>query len=172
MMETEEMSVEKWIEKQGLQYTAKFVPFSLSRNAKEKTPSLNWQIEISKGSWVVFTSQYTQGVGNLPGYKFSQSHLMYYHDAVKGACETGRWNPNIGGLQSKLQAPKIADVLHCLLVDATAIDYSFEDWCGEFGYDTDSRKAFQMYETCVQTGLTLRRMGIDLNEAREVFQDY
>ena len=43
-----------------------------------------------------------------------------------------------------------ADVLHCLLSDVNSVEESrdFEDWCAEFGYDTDSRKAFATYEAC------------------------
>jgi hypothetical protein len=46
--------------------------------------------------------------------------------------------------------PKTADVLDCLASDAASIDNTrgFEDWCSDFGYDTDSRKAEKMYKTC------------------------
>ena len=37
--------------------------------------------------------------------------------------------------------PEVADVLSCLASDSTSADESFEDWCSEFGYDTDSRRA-------------------------------
>jgi hypothetical protein len=32
--------------------------------------------------------------------------------------------------------PTIEDVLDCLVLDASGAD-SFEDWCAEFGYDTE-----------------------------------
>src|ERR1700741_66817 len=35
-------------------------------------------------------------------------------------------------------ALRAADVLHSLLLDGEAINQSFDDWCGDFGYDTDS----------------------------------
>ncbi len=43
--------------------------------------------------------------------------------------------------------PKIADVLDCLASDASGYENSngFEDWCLEYGYDTDSRKAEKTY---------------------------
>jgi len=49
--------------------------------------------------------------------------------------------------------PKAADVLHSLMSDADAARYceSFEDFCAEFGYDTDSRRAERIYEACVAT---------------------
>jgi hypothetical protein len=41
------------------------------------------------------------------------------------------------------------DAFNCLLSDAIAGDLpSFEDFCNEFGYDDDSRKAESMYKSC------------------------
>lgn len=43
--------------------------------------------------------------------------------------------------------PEIADVLSCLTSDAGGIEgsYSFSDWCGNYGYDDDSRTAERVY---------------------------
>jgi len=45
------------------------------------------------------------------------------------------------------------DVLYCLLSDAHGMDYyDFEEWAENYGYDTDSRKAEDIYNKCkVQT---------------------
>ena len=47
------------------------------------------------------------------------------------------------------KAPKVADVLDCLSSDASGFENarSFEDWCSEYGYDTDSRKAEKIFKT-------------------------
>ena len=42
--------------------------------------------------------------------------------------------------------PTAQDVLESLLSDASSADQDFEDWCGEYGYDTDSRKAERTYD--------------------------
>src|SRR4051812_7060666 len=46
-------------------------------------------------------------------------------------------------------APEVQDVLDCLASDAAGYEgaRSFEEWCGDYGYDTDSRKAEQTYKT-------------------------
>jgi len=46
--------------------------------------------------------------------------------------------------------PSIADVLYCVLMDSGSVENarSFEEWCSEFGYDTDSRKAERIYNGC------------------------
>lgn len=46
-------------------------------------------------------------------------------------------------------APGCAEVLDCLASDASSADSSFEDWCAELGYDTDSRKAYSTYQACL-----------------------
>jgi hypothetical protein len=48
------------------------------------------------------------------------------------------------------QEPTAADVLSCLASDSSGIENarSFEDWCNEYGYDIDSRKAEKTYQVC------------------------
>jgi hypothetical protein len=41
--------------------------------------------------------------------------------------------------------PTVEDVLDCLASDAAGAADTFEDWCAELGYDSDSRKAEQTY---------------------------
>jgi hypothetical protein len=57
------------------------------------------------------------------------------------------------------KAPEAADVLDCLASDAAGIEnaQSFEDWCGEYGYDTDSRKAFRTFNVCKREAERLRK---------------
>lgn len=42
-------------------------------------------------------------------------------------------------------APTAAEVIECLASDAAGSEGSFAEWCGEYGYDTDSRKALATY---------------------------
>jgi hypothetical protein len=53
--------------------------------------------------------------------------------------------------------PTVDSVLDCLGSDASAADESFEDFCSNFGYDTDSRKAEKTYNACKRSGDKLRR---------------
>lgn len=45
-------------------------------------------------------------------------------------------------------APTAGSVLYSLLLDASGADENFFDWCSNYGYDTDSRKALATYEAC------------------------
>jgi hypothetical protein len=54
------------------------------------------------------------------------------------------------GSGHKGKQPTVADVLDCLASDSAGVENadSFEGWCSEYGYDTDSRKALATYKQC------------------------
>jgi len=54
--------------------------------------------------------------------------------------------------------PDAGSVLDCLASDSSGIDgQSFEDWAGDYGYDTDSRKAERTYNACVTQAAKLKK---------------
>jgi hypothetical protein len=61
--------------------------------------------------------------------------------------------------------PTPADVLSCLLSDASSVDNcrSFEDWCADLGYDSDSRRVLKIFHACEEMQQRLERfLGCDL----------
>ena len=56
--------------------------------------------------------------------------------------------------------PSAADVLDCLASDAVGIENasSFEEWCAEYGYDSDSRKAERIFQTCTRQSADLKAL--------------
>jgi len=59
--------------------------------------------------------------------------------------------------------PTAPEVLECLASDAVGPDVDFDEWAGELGYDTDSRKDEKTYRTCRKlTGKLQRFLGDDL----------
>ena len=55
--------------------------------------------------------------------------------------------------------PTTSDVLESLRMDASGRDgMSFEDWCSEYGLDTDSKRAEATYNACGQTAYKLRSL--------------
>lgn len=95
-------------------------------------------------------------------FNFGQSVMksQYYQDVIKkgctytmnGGCRTGRYKINDiikyndGGMKLKLikgTEPTTYDVLSCL----TKYDPgTFESFCAEYGYDTDSKRAEKIYQ--------------------------
>lgn len=54
--------------------------------------------------------------------------------------------------------PVAHDVLDCLLSDADLGANTFDDFCAELGYDTDSRKALESYLECQSMSKKLHRL--------------
>ena len=61
-------------------------------------------------------------------------------------------------LYLKPTPPTAASVLHSLIADSTAARMSFNDWCDDYGFDTDSRKAMKTYIECQETDTNLRKV--------------
>lgn len=60
------------------------------------------------------------------------------------------------GYGHKGKEPGAADVLDCLASDSSSVSDSLEDWCSNYGYDTDSRKAERTYKACVHAASRLK----------------
>ena len=61
-----------------------------------------------------------------------------------------------GGQKTQPKRPDPLEVLHSISRDyVSTVNVSFENWCSEFGYDTDSKKAEEIYNACRETGLRL-----------------
>ncbi len=126
----------------GLTMKAEFVPWSKSRNAGEKRPSLNWKVALYKDGQEILRTDYGAGEGHCESYKASVKELGYRNSIMRDTvtrqeCETGKkWRS-----EGKRYEPLLADVLHSLVSDADAIDYpTYEEWAPNLGYDPDSRK--------------------------------
>lgn len=172
------------IARMGLTVTSVFVPFSQSRNKGEKHPSLNWKISLQKDGRDILTTDYGAGSAHCPAYKASVRALggpnsVMRQDAIKWECEHGYAAVVMEAInytaKGKRLEPNALDVISSLVLDSSVLDSSgFEDWAGEFGYDTDSREAEKTYRACLEIALKLRN-GIGeaaLAELREAFQDY
>jgi len=84
-----------------------------------------------------------------------------------------RHKPDSWG-KRKPKKPKVADVLHSLILDASAADENFHDWCANFGYSDDSIKAMNTYKECLEVSQALRKhfSADTLRTVRELLQDY
>ena len=60
---------------------------------------------------------------------------------------------------------------YCFLSDGEGSRYGFENFCFEFGYDTDSRKAYKTFKACEKSLKKAERIGIDENMACDIMND-
>lgn len=60
-------------------------------------------------------------------------------------------------------APTLADVLDCIASDSAGYRNArdFRDWCGEYGYDSDSREAHATYTACEDQARRLSKLLLD-----------
>ena len=185
--------LQPFIDSLGIDYTAVFVPQSASRNAGQSNPTLNWRVTVKRvrpgylpDSPIVeiISTDYMQGIGHLPEARYPKGSAYWLRslrtEREKQAAETGkaaeRYFEAMGGWTNakSIPAPLLRDVLHSLLLDGAAADTTFHDWCSEYGYDDDSRKALSTYDACRDTGHQLQRTFTAAERATlsELFQDY
>lgn len=55
-------------------------------------------------------------------------------------------------------APTVETVLECLSSDSSMLDYGFEEWADNLGWDSDSRKAEKTYKLCQRQAKKLENM--------------
>lgn len=69
---------------------------------------------------------------------------------------------------TKIPSPTAADVLSCLISDASACEESYEDWCSDFGAE-DSLNTLHTYLACQKSGRrVMRLLGALFHELREL----
>ncbi|MFM2287516.1 MAG: hypothetical protein RL684_659 [Pseudomonadota bacterium] len=96
-----------------------------------------WRVTL-KSARADYTSQYFTGTG----HREDTAMTRMARANLKGVSRNSiAWHDMLKGMKPK--APSAASVLHSLVLDGSAIDQSFIDWCDEFDSDPDSRKAFR-----------------------------
>jgi hypothetical protein len=173
--------LDQFIESLDLDYSATFVPQSVSRNSKLEYPTLNWNIRLGLRSARAdaaphMYTDYMQGVGHVPSS--GQQNAKRNRTAEKYAAETGLYCLSRRGdslVRVPVPSPLLRDVLYSLLLDADACNYtSFEDWATEMGLDSDSRSAERMFFDCRAAGRALQNIIPEpaMSTLRELFADY
>jgi len=64
--------------------------------------------------------------------------------------------------------PDNIEALNCLARDAQAHHETFENWAYELGYDTDSRKAEDIYKACCAIWFGLTGLGLSPEQIEEI----
>lgn len=139
----------------------------------QKAKSYDWHETAQKFLFTIKgkTFEYYTGIGHRESAAmFSQDREEY--NRLKNA------NLNDYGLKSFLKLsratlPTIEGLFYSLVMNSSAADQTFSDWCSDFGYETDSRKALQTYEDCQESAVKMRGLtSATLDQLREYFQNY
>jgi len=125
---------------------------------REDWECFEWRVTFTKhengrviAQWNV---PYYCGLAHIEKPKYPKTHFMYR--------------------EPKPAKPTNEDILHSLILDASAADENFSDWCANYGYSDDSMKAFSTYKACLETATHLRKyLGRDVIAALAVqLQDH
>lgn len=162
--------------KYTLTVSAKFIGQTVAE--KKNWPALKWEVSLQRNGKSILTTDYAAGVAHCPSYK-TGARSVSVQECIDKELATGiRYCVGAGGKAvrtTEVINPSPLDVIHSLVTDASALDYSsFEDWASDMGYETDSRKAEKIYQECLAHALKLRNsLGEEgLRELREAAQDY
>ena len=115
----------------------------------------NWTVTVTYGG-ETFTTKFTTGSGfRKPVFGVKSQPNGYYKQSIgvlkdfKSACKAQWLVPT---------PPTLPDVMYALLSDARCAEGTFEEYCSEFGIDSDSRKALDVYLECQKTRTAMIKM--------------
>lgn len=153
-----------------------------------------YAVTLKRSGRVVWSGPYKLGVGHVkqpsvveatalrfqPANPNSDALIHKAERAAKGrpVTYTPEIEAKIAAFLARAQkvTPSLPDVMNCLLMDGSPeFDAeTFEEWAGNFGYDTDSRKAEKIFAACTETGKAFRRAftGEEIAQLRELFANY
>ena len=137
-----------------------FVPGApIDKNRKYTTSELYEALRVSyevsvirDGVTVLENVSYHVGIGHFYNTQAGTGTSIYDVEQMERYVVDGRDVLNT----RRLEYLEI-DFMNSILMDASAIDEEFEDWAPNYGYDTDSIKAKEIYDTCINYGLKIRR---------------
>lgn len=131
------------------------------------TPMDQWIIAFKRGKESM-QEMYFTGIGlrtkakpksfdGLHGLKATDKRVIDWHKKNDKPCK-----------------PSATSVLYSLTMDMQAMHESFNDWCDNYGYDSDSMKAFKTYQDCCEIGKKMVKIftKADIDTLRDMLQDY
>jgi hypothetical protein len=99
-------------------------------------------------------TDYRMGIGHA---KLRSGRSWSVRESEGEKIRYNAFGPGKDGIETA-PTPTLFDALYCLCSDASMWENArnFEDFCGDIGYDSDSRKAEGIYNACGQVAKDLR----------------
>lgn len=91
-------------------------------------------------------------------YQGREYALDYWLGVAHFTLKVNPADPSRGVIHMKPDAITAASVMANLLMDYQSADDSFEEFCADFGYDTDSRRAERIHKDIQEQARQLRRL--------------
>ena len=166
-----------WANAHGLTMTAERISRETFRSAspdfehRDEKPQLDrtyWTLTLANRDGATFSVPYSLGSSAWWNVRGTMMHRRY-GEQFRATCRScfEPWPcrelvrislTNHAPAGSLPTPPTIADLLDCLASDASGYDNAraFDDWCSEYGYDTDSRTAVRVYNAIAEQAHQLR----------------
>lgn len=148
----------------GLNMKATFIrkEMEATKAPLHRWPHFLWSVMLERNGFT-YTFEYRRGLAHVK--PVPRGFFSHYSDRER----SNMW---LNDPRSP-KAPSLSDVVAGLLLDTQCSEGTFEDFCGNFGYDTDSRKALETYLACQAAGSNLRRLlGNKFERVVELLADY
>lgn len=167
-----EQGVDSYLDSIGVKFVVHAAGAGLNRDGWECD---GWRAEFRNKSGIVELFDYFTGTG---------------HRVISNPQGYNNWSIKLKGLNPRCVAaesvrkqmsqyvkpfpPFAAGVLYSLVLDISADDMSFSDWCGEYDYDNDSIKALTVYNACCDNAKRMRKIFTreQIEKLSELLQDY
>ena len=133
------------------------VPDELLAEIALKLQPYSTYVDQSEYTWITSTGAHVRDGWECDGwvFKIGDDAFQYYTGLGHRKHANSALADVAGGVP---QTPELFDVLWAISQDATAVRSSFEDWAGDYGYDSDSIRAKRIYEQCVENGHRLGKL--------------
>ncbi len=136
----------------------------LGRSEEWGATATHHMVTLSAGDRVIWSGWYSMGFAHAERWARKNVHRVsaqagcYSVDVAdllrnplpfgKRHNPEGRYVTAVRKSAVKWMKPDVANVLMSLAMDSRDSDQPFEDWAPDFGYDTDSRKALEIWNAC------------------------
>lgn len=174
--------VAEYIKKCGVKYEARHLAEMLHDEWKHDLFYITFQNNNGK----ISDFEYKTGIGHrlTPDNKSFRNTLSARQNRERKALkELLGVNPTVQAKhatskkpvsQEWIVLPTQASVLYCLLSDADAQNYSFDDWCDMLGYSSDSIEHLNIYKTCLKNTKKLSKVFSreQIKKLNELLEDY
>ena len=157
----------------GISYEVKFRPTPQPDEKEGYKFQIHWYVFVGGEMF-----EYQTGIGFLPPSlkKLGDTKYQGEFNTLRKACETGVGGVSMSSWVHKAEyQPKAADVLQCMLLDASADNNTdFADWAEELGYSADSKTAEEIYNNCIRTHRKLKKIFTPQQrlELQDLLHDY
>lgn len=161
-----EIAIDNYLESIGVSYSVFGFGAGLKRDGWQCD---GWRISLTTQSRPNEPQEfeYFTGIGHRVDYGTGYTFL-------KGESKNSLSYDNYKRNHIRPFPPFSAGVIYSLLIDSQAGEYSFIDFCSNFGYDNDSRKAESIYFACQEIKAKMQKIFTNEQSShlQELLQDY